>query len=65
MGGLAGSIGGILIAQATGWTLELTGSYVPIVIYAGLGYLIAFTIIHLLIPRMEPARLRMVGEPAI
>jgi ACS family hexuronate transporter-like MFS transporter len=55
MGGLAGSIGGILIAQATGWTLELTGSYVPIVIYAGLGYLIALTVIHLLVPRMEPA----------
>ena len=57
MGGFAGSIGGILIAQATGWTLELTGSYVPIVIYAGLGYLIAFSIIHLLVPRMEPAPL--------
>ena len=57
MGGLAGSIGGILIAQATGWTLELTGSYVPIVIYAGLGYLIALAVIHLLVPRMEPAPL--------
>jgi ACS family hexuronate transporter-like MFS transporter len=57
MGGLAGSIGGILIAQATGWTLELTGSYVPIVIYAGVGYLIALAIIHLLVPRMEPAPL--------
>jgi ACS family hexuronate transporter-like MFS transporter len=55
MGGLAGAIGGILIAQATGWTLELTGSYVPIVIYAGLGYLIALAVIHLLVPRMEPA----------
>ena len=57
MGGLAGSIGGILIAQATGWTLELTGSYVPIVIYAGLGYLIALAVIHLLVPRMDPAPL--------
>ncbi|WP_427968254.1 MFS transporter [Altererythrobacter sp.] len=54
MGGLAGSIGGILIAQATGWTLELTGSYVPIVIYAGMAYLIAFLCIHLIVPRMEP-----------
>ncbi|MXO60173.1 MFS transporter [Altererythrobacter salegens] len=57
MGGLAGAIGGILIAQATGWTLELTGSYLPIVIYAGLGYLIALAVIHLLVPRMEPAPL--------
>ncbi|HSG35582.1 MAG TPA: MFS transporter [Sphingomonadaceae bacterium] len=57
MGGLAGAAGGILIAQATGWTLELTGSYLPILIYAGFAYLIAFTIIHLLVPRMEPAPL--------
>ena len=56
MGGAAGAIGGMLIAQATGWTLELTGSYLPIVIYAGLAYLIAFGMIHLLVPRMEPAR---------
>jgi ACS family hexuronate transporter-like MFS transporter len=57
MGGAAGAVGGILIAQATGWTLELTGSYLPIVIYAGLAYLIAFSVIHLLVPRMEPARI--------
>ena len=55
MGGMAGAAGGILIAQATGWTLELTGSYVPILIYAGLAYLIAFTAIQLLVPRMDPA----------
>ena len=58
MGGAAGAVGGILIAQATGWTLELTGSYLPIVIYAGLGYLIAFVIIQLLVPRMEAAKLK-------
>lgn len=57
MGGAAGAVGGMLIAQATGWTLELTGSYVPIVIYAGLAYLIAFGLIHALVPRMEPAHM--------
>ena len=57
MGGLAGAVGGILIAQATGWTLELTGSYIPILFYAGLAYLIALAAIQLLVPRMEPARL--------
>jgi len=55
IGGAAGSVGGILISQATGWTLELTGSYVPILAYAGLAYLIAFAAIQLLVPRMEPA----------
>jgi ACS family hexuronate transporter-like MFS transporter len=57
MGGAAGAVGGILIAQATGWTLELTGSYVPIVLYAGFAYLIALTAIHMLVPRMDPAKL--------
>jgi len=55
MGGAAGAVGGILIAQATGWILELTGSYWPILIYAGLGYLIALAAIQLLVPKMEPA----------
>ena len=65
MGGLAGSIGGMLIAQATGWTLELTGSYVPIVMYAGCAYLIALGIIHLLVPRMEPAPLSHPKEQVV
>lgn len=57
MGGAAGAVGGILIAQATGWTLELTGSYLPIVIYAGLAYLIALGVIQLLVPKMQPAEI--------
>jgi len=57
MGGAAGAVGGILIAQATGWTLQLAGSYVPIVLYAGIAYLLAFAVIHLLVPKMEPAPL--------
>jgi MFS transporter, ACS family, hexuronate transporter len=55
MGGAAGAIGGILMSQVTGWTLELTGSYVPIVLYAGLAYALALLCIHLLVPRMDPA----------
>jgi ACS family hexuronate transporter-like MFS transporter len=57
IGGAAGAVGGMLIAQVTGWTLELTGSYTPVAIYAGLAYLIAFSVIHLLVPRMEPAKM--------
>lgn len=55
IGGAAGALGGILIAQATGWTLQLTGSYLPILAYAGLAYLIAFAAIQLLVPRMDAA----------
>ncbi|RJF91536.1 MFS transporter [Sphingomonas cavernae] len=63
IGGAAGSIGGILMAQATGWTLELAGSYVPIVTYAAFGYLIALTIIQVLVPRLERAPMRENGAP--
>jgi ACS family hexuronate transporter-like MFS transporter len=35
----------------------LTGSYAPIVLYAGIAYLLAFAVIHWLVPRMEPAPL--------
>lgn len=55
LGGCAGAIGGMLIASATGLSLEYLGSYMPLMIYAGLAYLIAFTVIHLLVPEMEPA----------
>jgi ACS family hexuronate transporter-like MFS transporter len=61
MGGMAGAAGGILIAQVTGWTLELTGSYLPILIYAGFAYLIAYAAIHLLVPKMEPAPVAVAG----
>lgn len=55
IGGMAGSIGGMLIATAVGLILQYTGSYLPIFIIAGSAYLIALAIIHLLAPRLEPA----------
>ena len=55
IGGCAGAIGGMLIASATGYSLEYLGSYMPLMIYAGLAYLIAFTAIQLLVPKMVPA----------
>jgi ACS family hexuronate transporter-like MFS transporter len=55
IGGMAGSIGGMLIATAVGLILQYTGSYLPIFIIAGSAYLIALLVIHLLAPRLEPA----------
>jgi MFS transporter, ACS family, hexuronate transporter len=55
LGGAAGAVGGMLIAKVTGWSLEYLGTYLPVLIYAGLAYLIAFGVIHWLVPRMEPA----------
>jgi ACS family hexuronate transporter-like MFS transporter len=57
IGGMFGSIGGMLIALVVGQILQLTGSYVPIFAIAASAYLIALAVIHLLAPRLEPARL--------
>ena len=56
-GGMAGSIGGMLIALIVGEILQRTGSYVPIFVIAGSAYLVALLIIHILAPRLEPAKL--------
>lgn len=56
-GGMAGAVGGMLIAKITGYVLQVTGSYLPVFIIAGVTYLAALAIIHVLAPRLEPARL--------
>jgi MFS transporter, ACS family, aldohexuronate transporter len=55
IGGMAGAIGGMMISKIVGYILAGTGSYVPIFIIAGSTYLIALLIIHLLVPKLEPA----------
>lgn len=57
LGGMFGSLGALFIAKITGYVLQWTGSYVPLFIIAGSAYLTALVIIHLLTPRLEPARL--------
>ena len=57
IGGFGGAVGGMFIAAFTGWVLQVTGSYVPMFIIAGSVYLVALAFIHLLTPRMEPARI--------
>jgi MFS transporter, ACS family, aldohexuronate transporter len=56
-GGMAGAVGGMLIAKLTGALLEFTGSYVPVFLIAGSTYLAALAIVHLLVPRLEPVKL--------
>ena len=36
--------------------LQVTGSYVPVFLMASFAYLTALALIHLLVPRLEPAR---------
>jgi len=57
LGGLAGAIGGMLIAKITGWVLQTTGSYQIVFAIAGSAYLVALAIVHLLAPRLAPAKL--------
>jgi MFS transporter, ACS family, hexuronate transporter len=58
MGGMAGAIGGMLIAKVVGYTLQWTGSYMVPFFIAGCSYLLALACIQLLSPRLEPVRLR-------
>lgn len=55
IGGMGGTIGGMLIATVTGYILEFTGSYLPVFLIAGSTYLVALLIIHLLVPRLQLA----------
>jgi ACS family hexuronate transporter-like MFS transporter len=57
IGGMAGAIGGMLIARVVAEILQRTGSYVPIFIIACSAYLVALLLVQLLTPRLEPARI--------
>src|SRR5215467_753318 len=54
-GGMFGSLGGLFIAELTGYVLQWTGSYLPMFIIAGSAYLTALVIIHFLNPTLKPA----------
>jgi ACS family hexuronate transporter-like MFS transporter len=56
IGGMAGAVGGMVIALIVGEILQRTGSYVPIFLMAGSAYLVALLFIHLLVPRLDPAK---------
>ena len=56
IGAFAGAMGGVLFQRVTGRILQANGNdYTPIFIVCGLAYVSAWTIIHFLAPRLEPA----------
>jgi ACS family hexuronate transporter-like MFS transporter len=57
LGGMAGAIGGMLIAKVVGYVLQFTGSYTVVLMIAGVAYLAALAVVHILTPTLEPARL--------
>lgn len=55
IGGMAGAIGGMLMAKYAGYVLEEIGSFLPLFILASSAYLIALLLIHVLMPKLAPA----------
>ena len=64
IGGMFGAVGGILLALLAGRIITAFG-YLPMFIIASCAYLIALTIIHLILPKLEPIKTEeLLGEPA-
>jgi len=57
IGGMAGAVGGMLIAQIVGHVLQWTNSYMIPFFIAASAYLVAILLIHLLSPKLEPAEI--------
>jgi len=57
IGGMAGAVGGLLIAWVVGHVLQWTGSYMIPFFIAAATYLVALGVIHALAPKLEPARI--------
>jgi ACS family hexuronate transporter-like MFS transporter len=57
LGGFAGAVGGMLIAKVTGYVLQMTGSYTTVLMIAGAAYLVALTVVQILTPKLERARI--------
>lgn len=56
MGGFAGAMGGVLFQLLVGYILEATESnYSLVFVLCGMAYVSALGVIHLLVPRMQPA----------
>ncbi len=61
IGGTAGAIGGMAMSMLVGAILQHLRSYVPLFIIAGFTYLVTLLVIHVLVPRLEPAKIDVEG----
>jgi len=57
IGGLAGALGGMLMAKIVGYVLQSTGSYMIPFLFAGSAYLVSLVVIQVLAPSLDPARI--------
>jgi len=58
IGGMAGALAGMFVSIFVGQHLEKTQSYTVPIVIAAFAYLTCLFIIHLLVPRLEPAKMR-------
>lgn len=58
-GGFSGAVGGAITAFGVGKILQNVGTdgYAIPFLVAGMGYLVALGLIHLIVPRIEPLKL--------
>jgi ACS family hexuronate transporter-like MFS transporter len=57
IGGFFGAMGGFMLNLSAGRLRDMFGSYVAVFAIAGSAYLVALLVIHLLVPRLEPAQI--------
>ena len=62
VGGFAGAVGGMLIADGVGHILQWTHSYVVPFLIAGSAYLIALLVLHLLAPQLQAVNIAAAQE---
>ena len=60
IGSMLGAVGGMFGATIGGFLLQTTGSYVSLFIFAGCAYLIAFTGVQLLAPKLKSITLEKI-----
>lgn len=64
IGGFAGASTGFFFQRYTGWILQRNhNDYRPVFIICGSAYVVAFLLIHLLVPRLEPIADGPVAQP--
>jgi ACS family hexuronate transporter-like MFS transporter len=61
LAGFAGSIGGMIVASATGLILQTTGSYVAVFAWGASAYVIALGLLQLIQPQFTPVDLGPAG----
>lgn len=57
IGGMAGSLGGVLLSISAGRILQMTHSYAPLFVLAGSVYLTALLILRVMVPGLRPVAL--------